>query len=425
MDFLMLHFNLLNMNSIKIEPAERLKTVQEYYFSKKLREIAEMNAAGKQIINLGVGSPDMLPSREALDELDTQIYKEDAHGYQNYKGITELRNGFAYFYKKWYSVELDPEKEILPLIGSKEGVLHISMAFLNPGDGVLIPNPGYPTYSSVSKLMGAQLISYDLLEDKGWEPDFESLEKMDLSHVKLMWINYPNMPTGGKGGHELFRKIIAFARKHNIIVCNDNPYSFILNDKPLSILAEEGAKECCIEMNSMSKAHNMPGWRIGMVAANPLFIDWILKAKSNVDSGMFKPMQQAAAKALYAGEEWYRTNNEVYEARRKFAWQIIDTLECTYDKNQVGMFIWAKIPSTMPSSEFFSDKLLYEAGVFVTPGFIFGNNGERYIRISLCAKEAILEKALQRIQKMLEKNKKTKYINAVSCPEQTGLMKPV
>jgi aspartate/methionine/tyrosine aminotransferase len=391
------------MDDLKMKPADRLSTVQEYYFSKKLREVAEMNAAGKNVINLGVGSPDLPPSAETLQEMNAHLFKDDAHGYQSYKGIPELRDGFAYFYKKWYGVELNPEKEILPLIGSKEGVLHISMAFLNSGDGVLIPNPGYPTYSSVSKLMGAHLINYDLLEDNGWEPDLESLEKMDLSNVKLMWINYPNMPTGGNASKNLFKKIIAFAKRHNIIVCNDNPYSFILNDNPMSILSEEGAKDCCIEMNSMSKAHNMPGWRIGMIAANPVFIDWILKAKSNVDSGMFKPMQLAAAKALHAGKEWYEQNNKVYAGRREVAWQIMDTLQCVYDKNQVGMFIWAKIPETESSSQSLSDKLLYESSVFITPGFIFGERGERYIRISLCAKEETLKEVLLRIKNMQEK----------------------
>ena len=382
---------------VMIRPAERLNTVQEYYFSKKLREVAEMNAAGKNVINLGVGSPDMPPSEGVICELNEQARKEDTHGYQSYIGIPELREGFAYFYKKWYGVELNPTKEILPLIGSKEGVLHISMTFLNPGDGVLIPNPGYPTYSSVSQLIGAQVISYDLLENNGWQPDFEALEKMDLTGVKLMWVNYPNMPTGGRATRELFEKLVAFGKKHNILICNDNPYSFILSDERLSILSVEGAKDCCIEMNSMSKAHNMPGWRIGMLASNPQIVEWILKAKSNVDSGMFKPMQLAAAKALYADAEWYDNNNKVYAARRKWAFQIMDAIECTYDSEQVGLFVWAKIPDSAVSSEVFADKFLYESNVFLTPGFIFGSNGERYLRISLCAKEKLLEEALRRI----------------------------
>ncbi len=388
-----------------IKPAERLNSVQEYYFSKKLREVAEMNAAGKNVINLGVGSPDMPPSQEAIDELNEQSRKADAHGYQSYIGVPELREGFASFYKKWYGVELNPNKEILPLIGSKEGVLHISMTFLNPGDGVLIPNPGYPTYSSVSRLMGARILSYDLLESKQWQPDFDALEKMDLDGVKLMWVNYPNMPTGARATRKLFEKLVAFARKHNIIVCNDNPYSFILNEERLSILSVEGAKDCCIEMNSMSKAHNMPGWRIGMLATNPQFTEWILKAKSNVDSGMFKPMQLAAAKALHAGAEWYENNNKVYRKRREFAFRIMDALGCTYDKDQVGMFVWARIPDSVVSSEALADKFLYEANVFLTPGFIFGSNGERYIRISLCAKEEVLNDALRRIQTVIQINK--------------------
>ncbi len=343
----------------------------------------------------------MPPSDEVIGELNEQSQKADAHGYQSYTGIPELREGFAYFYKKWYGVELNPDKEILPLIGSKEGVLHISMTFLNPGDGVLIPNPGYPTYSSVSKLMGARIISYDLQESNHWQPDFDTLEKMDLSGVKLMWVNYPNMPTGGRATRELFERLVAFGRKHNILICNDNPYSFILNNDRLSILSVEGAKECCIEMNSMSKAHNMPGWRIGMLASSPQIVEWILKAKSNVDSGMFKPVQLAAAKALHAGAEWYDNNNKAYAARRNWAFQIMDTLGCTYDKEQVGLFVWAKIPGTVVSSEAFADKFLYEANVFLTPGFIFGSNGERYIRISLCAKEEILEEALRRIKSIM------------------------
>ena len=385
---------------VMIRPAERLGSVQEYYFSKKLREVAEMNAAGKNVINLGVGSPDMPPSEEAICELNEQARKEDTHGYQSYIGIPELREGFAFFYKKWYGVELNPNKEILPLIGSKEGVLHISMTFLNPGDGVLIPNPGYPTYSSVSQLMGARVISYDLLESNKWQPDFETLEKMDLTGIKLMWVNYPNMPTGGRATRELFEKLVAFGKKHNILICNDNPYSFILNDDRLSILSVEGAKECCIEMNSMSKAHNMPGWRIGMLASNPQITEWVLKAKSNVDSGMFKPMQLAAAKALYTDAEWYDNNNRVYAERRKWAFQIMDAIGCTYDNKQVGLFVWAKIPDSAVSSESFADKFLYESNVFLTPGFIFGSNGERYIRISLCAKEKILEEALRRLKKI-------------------------
>jgi len=332
--------------------------------------------------------------------LNEQTQKSDTHGYQSYIGIPELREGFAHFYKKWYGVELNPTKEILPLIGSKEGVLHISMTFLNPGDGVLIPNPGYPTYSSVTQLMGARSILYDLLENNQWQPDFESLEKMDLTNIKLMWVNYPNMPTGGRATYELFEKLVAFGKKHNILICNDNPYSFILNDERLSILSVEGAKDCCIEMNSMSKTHNMPGWRIGMLASNPQIVEWILKAKSNVDSGMFKPMQLAAAKALHADAEWYDNNNKVYAARRKWAFQIMDAIGCTYDKEQVGLFVWAKIPDSALSSEAFADKFLYEANVFLTPGFIFGSNGERYIRISLCAKEKLLEEALGRLQKI-------------------------
>ena len=381
-----------------IHPANRLNNIQEYYFSKKLREVADMNAAGKNVISLGVGGPDLPPSEETIRELNVQAQKADVHGYQSYTGVPELRQGFAYFYRKWYGVALDPDREILPLIGSKEGVLHVSMTFLNAGDGVLIPNPGYPTYTSVSHLVEARIVHYDLLESNHWEPDFEALEKRDLSGVKLMWVNYPNMPTGRRATLELFEKLVAFGKKHNILICNDNPYSFILNDNRLSILSVEGAKDCCMEMNSMSKSHNMAGWRIGMLASNPQIVNWVLKAKSNVDSGMFKPVQLAAAKALYAGAEWYENINKTYARRRKLAMQIMDAIGCTYDEQQAGLFIWAKIPDTATSSEALADKILYEANVFLTPGFIFGSNGERYLRISLCAGDKAMEEALKRIK---------------------------
>ena len=383
-----------------ITPANRVGSVQEYYFSKKLKEVAEMNAAGKNVINLGVGSPDLPPSEQTIETLCEHARKANEHGYQPYVGIPELRKGFADWYKTWYNVDLDPKTEIQPLIGSKEGILHISLAFLNPGDGVLVPNPGYPTYSSVSKLVEARLIPYELKEELGWQPDFEELEKMDLSNVKLMWTNYPNMPTGANASVELYEKLVAFGRKHGIIICNDNPYSFILNEHPLSILSIPGAKEICIEMNSMSKAHNMPGWRMAMLASNAQFIQWILKVKSNIDSGQFKPMQYAAVEALSAKKEWYDNMNRVYRSRRNLAGQIMRTLGCEYDENQVGMFLWGRIPDSAESGEAIANKVLYEANVFLTPGFIFGSRGERYIRISLCCKNETLEEALKRIDNL-------------------------
>lgn len=361
-----------------------------------------MNAAGKNVINLGIGSPDLPPSERTIETLCEHAHLPNEHGYQPYVGIPELRKGFADWYKKWYNVDLDPKTEIQPLIGSKEGILHISLAFLNPGDGVLVPNPGYPTYSSVSKLVEANLISYELKEDLGWQPDFEELEKMDLSNVKLMWTNYPNMPTGANASMKLYEKLVAFGKKHGIIICNDNPYSFILNEHPLSILSVPGAKDICIEMNSMSKAHNMPGWRMAMLASNAQFVQWVLKVKSNIDSGQFKPMQHAAVEALSATKEWYDTMNRVYRSRRDLAGQIMHALGCEYDEKQVGMFLWGKIPAEAKGSEAIADKVLYDAHVFLTPGFIFGSQGERYIRISLCCKIETLEEALKRIKEIYD-----------------------
>ncbi len=386
-----------------ISPADRVNRVSEYYFSTKLKEIAEMNAAGKDVINLGVGSPDLPPSDETINTLCMHAHRPDEHGYQSYIGIPELRQAFADWYRLWYHVELDPKTEIQPLIGSKEGILHISMAFLNPGDGVLVPNPGYPTYSSVSNLVGARIELYDLKEEEGWQPDLDLLDKQDLSGIKLMWVNYPNMPTGAKAGIELFEKLVAFGKKHNIIIVNDNPYSFILNDNPLSILSVAGAKDICIELNSLSKSHNMPGWRIAMLASNSQFVQWILKVKSNIDSGQFKPMQYAAVEALKAPKEWYDNMNKVYKSRRNIAEEIMRTLGCSFDKDQSGMFLWGKIPANISSSEELANELLYDANVFVTPGFIFGDQGERYIRISLCCKEIILKEALTRIVERINK----------------------
>lgn len=388
-----------------IIPATRVGSVQEYYFSKKLKEVAEMNAAGKNVINLGVGSPDLPPSEKTVETLCRQANQPNNHGYQPYTGIPELRRGFADWYQRWYEVDLDPTSDILPLIGSKEGILHISMAFLNPGDGVLVPNPGYPTYTSVSKLVGARIVSYDLNEENGWMPDFEALEKMDLSEVKLMWVNYPNMPTGANASQELFEKLVDFGHRHQIVICNDNPYSFILNDKPLSILSIPGAKEICIELNSLSKSHNMPGWRIAMLASNPQFVEWILKVKSNIDSGQFKPMQLAAVEALQAPAEWYENMNAIYRKRRTFAEKIMELLTCHYDPNQVGLFVWGRIPDHIESAAVLADKILYEANVFITPGIIFGSQGERYLRISLCCREEVLEEALERIRTIMSVNR--------------------
>lgn len=385
----------------QIIPADRLNTVNEYYFSIKLKEVAEMNAQGKNVISLGIGSPDLPPSKETIDELANVANDPNVHGYQPHVGIPELRKAFADFYKRFYNVTLDPIKEVQPLIGSKEGILHVSLAFLNPGDEVLVPNPGYPTYTSVSKMVGAVIKSYNLDENKNWQPDFETLEKMDLSKVKLMWVNYPNMPTGANATKELFEKLVAFGKKHGIVIAHDNPYSLILNNKPLSILQVEGAKDICIELNSMSKSHNMPGWRLGMLASNPQFMQWVLKVLSNIESGQFKAMQAAAVAALNNSDEWHQKNNiELYGNRRKYAEQIMDALGCTYDCNQVGMFLWGKIPRDCVGSEALADKILYEANVFLTPGFIFGDKGERYIRISLCCNENMLKEALDRIKRI-------------------------
>ena len=385
-----------------IEPAKRLGLVSEYYFSRKLKEVAQMNAEGKDIISLAIGSPDMPPSQQTIDKLCEVANNPNAHGYQPTMGTPELRNAMADFYRRWYGVELNPQTEVQPLIGSKEGILHVTLAFVNPGEQVLVPNPGYPTYTSLSKILGAEIVNYDLMEDNGWQPDFEALEKMDLSKVKLMWTNYPNMPTGGAARMETYERLVVFARKHNIVVVNDNPYSFILNEKPLSLLQVPGAKDCCIEFNSMSKSHNMPGWRVGMLATNAQFVQWILKIKSNIDSGTFRGIQLAAAEAYRNSEQWHREANiETYGRRRKYAEQIMEVLGCKYDPNQVGMFLWGKIPEKYANAEELTERVLHEARVFITPGFIFGSKGERYIRISLCAKEEKIEQALERIKKAI------------------------
>lgn len=385
------------MNNIK--PASRLDAVQEYYFSRKLKEVARLNAEGQDIISLAIGSPDQPPSPQTIDKLCEVAHDPSAHGYQPTMGTMELRKAMADFYHRWYGVEVDAASEVQPLIGSKEGILHITLAFVNPGDEVLVPNPGYPTYTSLSKILGAKVVNYNLDEDNGWQPDFEELEHRDLSRVKLMWTNYPNMPTGGDARMETYRKLVDFARRHDIVVVNDNPYSFILNEHPLSLLQVEGAKDCCIELNSMSKGYNMPGWRVGMCVSKPLFISWILKIKSNIDSGTFRGLQLAAAEALTTNtEEWHREYNiNVYRRRREIAERIMQALGCTYDDSQVGMFLWGKIADKYANAEQLTERVLHEARVFITPGFIFGSNGERYVRISLCAQDDKMQEALRRI----------------------------
>lgn len=391
------------MKSIEsIQPADRVGNIKEYYFSKKLREVAEMNARGLDVISLGVGGPDRPPHSSVIETLCLTAQQPDVHSYQPYTGIRELRSAFARWYDRHYGVELDPDTEILPLNGSKEGILHISLAFLNPGDGVLVPDPGYPTYTSVSKLVGAEIHTYNLTDDNDWLPDFDELEKMPLDNIKLMWVNYPHMPTGRQASAEVFEKIVAFGRKHGIVIAHDNPYSFILNDKPLSILATNGAADIALELNSLSKSQNMAGWRVGMIAGNPTFINWILKVKSNIDSGQFRAVQQAAVQALAADDSWYATLNVQYARRRKIAEQIMRAMNCRFDNSQRGLFLWGRIPDSVESGERLADKVLYEARVFITPGFIFGNNGYKYVRISLCASEEKLSEALERIRRVFD-----------------------
>ncbi|MGB8357753.1 MAG: aminotransferase class I/II-fold pyridoxal phosphate-dependent enzyme [Bacteroidales bacterium] len=386
------------MSTPKINPASRLSLVQEYYFSGKLKEIADMRRKGLDAINLGIGSPDLPPSSAVIDTLYRNASNPSNHGYQSYNGIPALRNALAGWYKTYFHADLDPASEILPLIGSKEGIMHISMAFLDPGDEVLIPNPGYPAYEAATKLTGGKVRYYDLTEENGWLPDTGILDTEDLSHVKIMWINYPNMPTGRKASVEIFRNLIAFARRHSFLLINDNPYSFILNDNPLSILSVENSKDVALELNSLSKSHNMAGWRIGMVGGDAAYISAIMKVKSNMDSGMFQPLQAAAAAALEAPPEWYRQLNEVYLRRRVIAGEIMDALSCTFERDQAGLFLWGRIPEYYTDAAEMTDALLYDRYVFITPGLIFGSNGNRYIRISLCAPEDVLKAALDRVK---------------------------
>ncbi|HOB83820.1 MAG TPA: aminotransferase class I/II-fold pyridoxal phosphate-dependent enzyme [Bacteroidales bacterium] len=388
---------------MKVKPAERTESVKEYYFSQKLRQIDQMRSAGTDIINLGIGSPDQPPSENTISRLKEEAMKPSSHGYQSYTGIPALRKAFAEWYKKYFNVTLDPGSEILPLMGSKEGIMHISMAYVNPGDEVLVPNPGYPTYSSVTSLTGGKIRYYDLTEKNGWQPDLEQLDREDLSRVKIMWINYPHMPTGAKGSVSLFEKLVAFASGHGFLLCNDNPYSFILNRDYLSLLSVDGAKETALELNSLSKSHNMAGWRIGMVAGHSEYISNILKVKSNMDSGMFRALQTAAVEALGNPPSWYDTVNSVYTKRRIIVEEIMNILNCSFDKDQSGLFVWGRIPDSIASCELFVDDILNNAHVFITPGFIFGSNGDRYIRISLCADEKTLSETRRRIVKYLDK----------------------
>jgi len=382
---------------MRVKPADRTDSIQEYYFSQKLRQIDQMRKSGADIISLGIGSPDMPPSENTISRLSEEAARTSSHGYQSYNGIPALRQAFTEWYKTYFNVVLDPENEILPLMGSKEGIMHISMAFVNPGDEVLVPDPGYPTYSSVTNLVGGRIRYYDLCEENGWLPDLARLEASGTGKVKIMWINYPHMPTGAKASRTFFEQLVAFCLKHNILLVNDNPYSFILNNEYLSLLEADGAMDIALELNSLSKSHNMAGWRIGMVAGNRDYIKTILKVKSNMDSGMFRAMQVAAAGALGNPSSWYEEINLVYKRRRKIVEEIMDVMKCRFDKKQTGLFVWGRIPEEIPDCESFVDEILLKAHVFITPGFIFGKNGNRYIRISLCADEPALHKAGTRI----------------------------
>jgi aspartate/methionine/tyrosine aminotransferase len=385
-----------------MKTAKRLEGIGEYYFSTKLREIDEMNKAGKQVINLGIGSPDLPPHPDVIKVLSEESVKPNVHAYQNYKGSPILRKAISEWYKKWYNVELNVDTEILPLIGSKEGIMHICMTYLNEGDEALVPNPGYPTYRSAVKISSGTCVDYDLKEENNYEPDFAVLEKRDLSKVKLMFVNYPQMPTGQNGNKQLFEKIVAFGKKHNILIVHDNPYSFILNDEPLSLLSVEGAKDIVIELNSLSKSHNMAGWRVGMLVGAKDRIDEVLRFKSNMDSGMFLPLQLASAKALSLGKDWHDSVNKVYNSRREKVYELLDLLNCLYSKDQVGMFMWAKIPAKYKDGYELADEVLYNANVFITPGGIFGNAGDKYIRVSLCGSIERFEDAIARIKATLK-----------------------
>ncbi len=390
---------------MSIQTAKRLETVEEYYFSKKLREVRGLVASGKPILNMAIGSPDLDPPAEVVKAIQEAVVVDGAHKYQSYQGIPELRLAIADFYKDKYRVALNPENEILPLMGSKEGIMHISLAYLNEGDEVLVPNPGYPTYTSVTNLVGAKPVLYDLVEENGWEPDFHSLSKKDMSKVKIMWVNYPNMPTGASGNVEMFKKMIAFAKKHSILLVKDNPYSFILNDSPVSILSIDGAKEVALELNSLSKTFNMAGWRVGMVSGSTDKIEAILKVKSNMDSGMFQGIQKGAIAALKISNGWYDKMNTIYKKRRELIWELATLLGCTYDKTSKGMFVWAKLPEGTDAVDFI-DAILYNNDIFIAPGDIFGSNGKGYIRFSLCVTQENIKEAIGRF-----KNEELRFTN--------------
>ena len=378
-----------------MKAAKRLDTVQEYYFSRKLREVRGLQTSGKPIINMGIGSPDLQPPRAVIEAIQNSLLDDSAHKYQSYQGLPELRNEISNFYNDKFGVVSNPENEVLPLMGSKEGIMHISLAFLNEGDKVLIPNPGYPTYTSVTKLIGAEPVFYNLSIDNNWQPNLIELENQDLTDVKIMWINYPHMPTGTNATIETFEKLVAFGKKHQILIINDNPYSFILNDNPASILQIEGSKEVALELNSLSKTFNMAGWRVGMVLGNQNYINQILKVKSNMDSGMFYGIQKGAIEALKLSDNWFLDQNKIYKERRDLIWQLADKLKCTYEKNSTGLFIWAKIPEGQ-KSEAITDSILYEKDIFITPGTVFGSQGEGYIRFSLCVTVEIIKEAISR-----------------------------
>lgn len=380
-----------------IEVAKRLNHVEEYYFSKKLREVAFLKSQGKPIINLGIGSPDLTPPFKATMLLKDSLDKEGASQYQSYKGLPELREAIADFYSTRYKVNLSGQTEVLPLMGSKEGIMHISLAFLNKGDKVLIPNPGYPTYAAVTKLVEAKPVFYDLNEENNWLPDFVALERMNLTKVKIMWINYPHMPTGTNAPNKFYDEVIAFGKRHNILIVNDNPYSFVLNKKPISIMRYNNAKDVCLELNSLSKTFNMAGWRVGMLVGDFKYIDAVLKVKSNMDSGMFYGIQKGAIEALQCSDMWFVSLNSVYELRRELIWQLADALNCTYDKDTTGLFVWAKVPPLLKSEEF-TDLVLKEHAIFLAPGTVFGSNGEGYVRFSLCAPEEIIKDAITRVK---------------------------
>jgi aspartate/methionine/tyrosine aminotransferase len=386
------------MKQLLIEPSSRIEGLEEYYFSTKLKQIREMNQTGEPVINLGIGSPDQAPSEEVIAELANQATDVKAHGYQPYQGIPELRNAMARWYSKFYDVNLDPDSQILPLFGSKEGLMHIAMSFLSPGDAALVPDPGYPAYAAVTRLAGAKVLTYPLMPENHWLPDLNFIETRGLHQVKVMWVNYPHMPTGTRGSRDLFEELVSFAKIYNILLVNDNPYSFILNEDPISLLGVEGAIETCLELNSLSKSHNMAGWRIGMVAGRKEYLDYLMRFKSQMDSGMFRPMQLAAVKALEAGPEWYARNNDVYRERKEVAHALLDHLNCSYDKDQSGLFVWAKIPANERSGQALADRILLEKRVFITPGFIFGPQGDRYVRVSLCQPKEVMGKAIDRIK---------------------------